>query len=177
MVNSDNPSNNCVPLRSHYSHCKASLEQQPPSKQPAAGNFFRKDFWQPQLRRVDTPLGLPEPSLPTGGRISGNRCPMRRHVHISPPPLFLTSRGVRAGGFFSDRRISSPESPAADLQAYVPSFMIQHLHHPLLSIFLSDDIYFQLLLDFSSKSDTSIASLTIWSCFVPSERVLIPLIL
>ena len=56
-------------------------------------------------------------------------------------------------------------------KAYVPSFLIQHLHQPLLSIFLSDDIYFKILFYFLSKSDTTEAPLTIWSCFVHSESV------
>ena len=58
---------------------------------------------------------------------------------------------------------------AADLQAYALGFLIQQLHHPRLSIFLFGGIYFQLLLDFSSKSDTIEVPLTIWSCFVPYE--------
>ena len=118
---------------------------------------------------MDTPSRSPEPALPIDGRISDNRCPIRHHTRISPSPLSLTHRHVRARGFFFSHQISSPKSPAVDLQAYVPSFLIQHLYHPLLSIFLTDGIYFQLLLAFSSKSDTSEAPLTIWSCFVPSE--------
>ena len=147
MVNSGNPSNDCASLRSYYNHRKASQEPQPPSEQPTARNFFSEIFLQPQLRCVDTPLGSPKPILPTNGRIFGNRCPTRRRM--------------RARGFFSDRRTSSLELRAADLQAYVPGFLIQHLNHPLLSISFSEGIYFKLLLDFSSKSDTTEAPLTI----------------
>ena len=45
---------------------------------------------------------------------------------------------VRARGSFYGLQTSPPASPATDLQAYVPGFLIQHLHHPLLFIFLSD---------------------------------------
>ena len=118
---------------------------------------------------MDTPPGSPEPELSVGGRFSGNRTLMRLHTQTHAPLLSLTRRHVRARGCFSGRHTSPPELPAVDLQAYAPGFLVQHLHHPLLSIFLFGGIYFQILLDFSSKSDTTKAPLPIWSCFVHSK--------
>ena len=165
MVNSSDPSNNCASLQSYYSRLKASRELQPSSEQPVTGRFFCEIFWQPLLQRVDTPPGLPEPKLLVGAKISGNRSLTCLHT-LS---LSLTCQHVRARGSFSSRRTSPPESLATNLQAYVPGFLIQHMHPPLLSIFLFGNICFQILFYFSSKSDTTEAPLTIWSCLVPSE--------
>ena len=116
------------PLRSHsHSHGRNN---------PSSGSFFGEIFQQPLLRRVDTPPGSPEPELSVGGRFSGNRTLMRLHTQSHAPLLSLTRRHVRARGYFSGRHTSPPESPAVDLQAYAPGFLVQHLHHPLLSIFL-----------------------------------------
>ena len=161
MVNSRDPSNDRVPLRSHYSCHKAEKEQQ-----PANCNFFRRDF----PATLTLALGLSTKIARACSPLRWKN--LRQQVSHTSPRTDLPSAIVPhapARGFFSDRRISSPELPATDLQAYVPSFLIQHLHRPILSIFLSNGIYFQLLLDFSSKSDNSEAPLTIWSCFVPSK--------
>ena len=121
---------------------------------PSSENFSSKIFQQPLLRPVDTPTRSLEPKLPTGAKISGIRSLMRLHT-LS---MSLTCRRVRARGSFPNRRTSPPESPATNLQAYVPGFLIQHLHHPLLSIFLSDSIYFKILFYFSD----SITSVTLY---------------
>ena len=92
---------------------------------------------------------------------------LRKKVIHAPPRATVVPHAPADEG--SWLLLRSPESPVANLQVYIPSFLIQHLHHPLLSIFLSGEIYFQLILDFSSKSNTSEAPLTIWSCFVPFE--------
>ena len=113
VINSGDPSNNYVSFQSCYSRHKASQEPQPSLEHPTASNFFRR----PQLQHVDTPPRSLEPALPTGGRISDNRYPTRRHAQFSLPPLPLTHRSVRAHGFFYSRRTSPPESPAANLQA------------------------------------------------------------
>ena len=102
MVNS----NDYVSLQSYYSRRKASQEPQPQSEQLTV----EKNFRQPLLQHMDTPLGSPKPELPTGAKIFGIR--------------FLTRRQVRAHDSFSSRHTSPPKSHAADLLAYVPSFLI-----------------------------------------------------
>ena len=118
---------------------------------------------------MDTPPGSSEHGLPARAKISDSRSLKRLHMLVHMPSLSLMHWCVRVHGSFSCRRTSPPESPVVDVQAYVPGFLIQHLHHPLLSIFLSGSIYFQILFYFSSKSDTTEAPLTIWSCFVRSK--------
>ena len=157
MVNSSDPSNNCASLRSHRHH-----RNNPPSE-----TFSDEIFRQPQLRRVDTPPRLPKPAFLVSGRISGNRCPTRHHAQNHSPPLSLTRRRVRAHGFFSSYRTSS----LATNLSLCTWFSYPTPTSPLLSIFLSSGIYFQPLLDFSSKSDTIEAPLTFWSCFVPSDSI------
>ena len=142
VVNSDDPSNDCASLQLYYSCRKASQEPQPSSKQPVAEKIFR----QPLLRRVDTPPGSLEPKLPTDAKISSSRSLTRLHAQVHTPPQTGPCASVvphvPARGSFSGRRTSPPELPVDDLQAYVPGFLIQHLHHPLFSIFLFGDIYF-----------------------------------
>ena len=132
------PHSNCItviakPIRSH-NHCQNN---------PLSENFSGKIFRQPLLRRVDTPLGSLEPELPVGAKISGSKSLTILHAQVH---MLLWARGS-----FYDRQTSPPESPTADLEAYVPSFLIQNLHRPLLSIFLSDDIYFHILFYFVVK--------------------------
>ena len=92
----------------------------------------------------------PTPARGHSTRIVSRWKTLRKKV-TNAPPLSLTCRRVRAHCLFSGCQASSPESPTANLQVYMPGFLIQHLHHPLLSIFLSNGIYLQLLLDFSSS--------------------------
>ena len=88
MVNSDDSSNNRVSPWSRYISRKASPKPQPPSEQPAAGNFFQ----QPQLRRVDTQPGSSELALLADGRIYGNKYLTRHHAQFSLLPLSLMHR-------------------------------------------------------------------------------------
>ena len=64
--------------------------------------------------------------------------PTRRHCP--------SCRCVRAHGLFSSHRTSSPELHTADLQGYIPDFLIQHLHHSFLSIFKSMAYIFSFFL-------------------------------
>ena len=157
MVNSGDPSNNCASFQSYYNRRKASREPQPLSKQPVT----RKDFPVTLTQRVDTLPGSSEPKLPAGAKISGSKSLTRLHVQAHASLLSLMRWHLRVRGSFFGCRTSPPESPVADLRAYVLGFLIQHLHHPLLSIFLSSGIYIQILFYFSSKSDTIEVPLTI----------------
>ena len=100
-------------------------------------------------------------------RRSLSALPVQKSPATGPLRASMRCRCLSRTG--SCHQTSPLELPTTDLQAYVPGFPIQHLHHPLLSIFLSGDIYFQILFYFSSKFDTTEAPLTIWSCFVPFE--------
>ena len=139
MVNSGDPSKNCASLQSYYSRRKASWEPQQQSKQPVAGKFFR----QPLLQRVGTPPRSPEAKAPL-------RCKNLRHYVPHAPPLSLTCRRVRARNNFSDGRTSSPESPAANLLAYIPGFLVQHLNLHFFLYFVSSNCTFLGFLDFSN---------------------------
>ena len=109
------------------------------------GNFSGEIFQQPLLWRMDTPPGSPEPELPADAKISGIRFLMRLHAL----PLSLTRHRVRACDRFFGRRTSPPESPFANLLAYVPGFLIQHLHLHFFFFFVSGSGTFLGFLDFS----------------------------
>ena len=145
------------PLESH-SHRQNNLSSK---------NFSGEIFQQPLLRRVDTPLGSSEPELPAGTKISGIRFLTRLHAS----PLFLTRRRVRAHDSFSDRQTSPPESPATDLLAAVPGFLIQHLHLHFFLCFVSDNYTCLGFLDFS---DTQRHLQDFGSCFAPSSPIFHP---
>ena len=102
-------------------------------------NFSYVIFRQPLLQRMDTPPSSPEPELLIDEKISNNRSLTR------PPGASIVPH---AHGSFFDRRTSPPESPAADLQAYVPGFLIQHLHHPLCPFFSPTSYTFRFFLFF-----------------------------
>ena len=78
------------------------------------------------LRCVDTSLGSPELKLPVGAKISGSKSLTILHAQIHMP--------LWACGSFSDHQTSPPELPAADLEAYVLGFLIQHLHYFLFFV-------------------------------------------
>ena len=152
MVNSDDPSNDYASLQSYYNYRTASREPQPPSEQPVPARFSNSGeiFQQPLLRRVDTPPGSLEPKLPAGAKISGIRFLTHLHAQTHVPPLYHTRQRVRAHDSFSGSRTSSPESPAADLLAYLPGSMIQHLHLHFFLCFVSSNCTFLGFLDFSN---------------------------
>ena len=81
-------------------------------------------------------------------RPTRRRCPSHTAAIPHMPPLSLSRRCLRAHDSFSGRRTSPHESPAADLLAYVPSFLIQHLHLHFFLCFVSDSYTFLGFLDF-----------------------------
>ena len=130
----------------HSSCRKASQEPQPRSEKPVAGKKFRQD--------------VPATLTPTRGhstRITGAKAPRRcknlRHQVPHAPQLSLTRRCERARDSFSDLYTSSPESPTVDLLAYVPGFLIQHLHLHFFLCFVSNSCTFLGFLDFPTPNN------------------------
>ena len=86
MVNSGNPSNNHITLRSRYSRHEASRKPQLSSEHPAANNNFRRPpFWP-----TSTPTGVSLFDLPFGGSLVGKAFSTLRHALISSPMLKFT---------------------------------------------------------------------------------------
>ena len=162
MVNFDDPSNDCASLQSYYSHRTASREPQPPSEQSVTRKISAEIFRQPLLCRMDTPPGLLELKLLVGAKISGIRFLMRLHALTQASPLSHTHRRLRACDSFSGRRTSPPESPAADLLAYLLGSLIQHMHLHFFLCFVSDSCTF---LGFPDFSDTQRHLQDFGSCF------------
>ena len=138
---------------------------------PSLEKFYGEIFRQPLLRHVDTPPRLSEPKLPFGAKIFGIRFLTRLHVQAHALSLSLTRQRVRAIDRFSGRRTSPPESPAANLLAYIPGFTIQHLHLHFFLCFVFGSYTFLGFLDFS---DTQRHLQGFGSCCAPSSPMFHP---
>ena len=130
-------------------------------KNPSSEKFSDEIFRQPLLRRVDTLPGSPKPKLLARAKISSIRFLTRKPTH----------RRVRARDRFSGPWTSPPESPAFDLLAYLPGFLLKHLNLHFFLCFVSGSCTFMGFLDFS---DTQQHLQDFGSCFAPSSPLFHP---
>ena len=91
MVNSNNPANDRVTLRSHYSCHKASQKPQSQSEHPVVSNFFRR----PPFRPTSTPIGASLSDLHSSGSLTEKHLSTRRRASIFSPELKFTWWRVR----------------------------------------------------------------------------------
>ena len=71
MVNSSNPSKDCVTIRSYYSLHEASRKPNHRWSTLPPATFTGKIFQQPPFRPKSTPTGAPPSDLPSGGSLAG----------------------------------------------------------------------------------------------------------
>ena len=166
MVNSSDPSNNCASLHSYCNCRKASRG----AIATIETTHRRKNF---PTRFSDNPYSNAWTLYQDRRNLSSP--PVQKSLAAGPSSA-STCQHMRARGSFSSRRTSPPESPTADLQAYVPGFLIQHLHHSLLFIFSPPSYTFRFIFIFR-QSLTPLKPLSPYGVVLFLLKVLISLLL
>ena len=159
MVNSGNPSNDRVTLRSYYSRHEASHKPQPSSEHPNANNFFRRNFSATYIltdRHTNRSISL---------RSTLRWKPCRKiHLHMPIYSLVLkfTLRHVAAHEKLFRHAPPPTMSPDVDEPLQPPVVFRHHKKTPLFPLFLSGDCFWTII---SHESPSFLSIMKLYDTF------------